>query len=186
MAIKTSVYIGMSLDGFIARGDGSLDWLNDANQLVPEGEDCGYQEFMQSVDVLVMGRNTYETVLTFGDWPYGDTRVIVLSSRSIEFPEDIPPCVEHSSQTPKALLERLTAEGAQHLYIDGGNTVQRFLADGLIDDLIITTIPILLGDGISLFGPVPDDIRLSHVATRTWEFGFVQTHYEVVRASLTA
>jgi len=88
--MKTSVYVGASLDGFIARCDGSMDWLNEAQSLVPEGEDCGYKAFMASVDTLIMGRKTFEQVLTFGPWHYGDTPVVVLSHNPVTIPSHLP------------------------------------------------------------------------------------------------
>ena len=107
MSIKVSVYIATSLDGFIARSDGGLDWLNEANATVPDGEDCGFQTFMDSVDALIMGRKTYEQVLSFGEWPYGRTPVVVLSRNSISFPSSVRDTVTHSSEPVRDLLKRL-------------------------------------------------------------------------------
>jgi dihydrofolate reductase len=177
MSIRASVFIATSLDGFISRSDGSIDWLNEANALVPSGEDCGYKAFFASIDVLVMGRNTFDLVRTFDAWPYGDKRVVVMSSRPVEIPASFPKTVSCSSEAPEALVERLEAEGARHLYIDGGITIQRFLAAGLVDELTITLIPVLLGEGRPLFGPVKKDIRLTHLDTRSYDFGFVQLRY---------
>ncbi|EMI56844.1 dihydrofolate reductase family protein [Rhodopirellula sallentina] len=179
MPAKCSVFIATSLDGFIARSDGSLDWLDQANAMVPEGEDCGYQAFMGSVDVLVMGRKTYEKVRTFGEWPYGDQRVVVLSRKDISFPEEMPACVSHSSESPETLHKRLSDEGAEKLYIDGGATICRFLNAGLIDEMIITVIPVVIGSGIPLFGLAVEDRWLTHRSTTTYEFGFVQSTYDV-------
>ena len=179
MSAKASVFIATSLDGFIARPDGSIDWLNDANAVVPSGEDCGYNEFMSSVDVLVMGRNTFELALTFDAWPYEDKRVVVLSSKPLTIPVRLPNTVSASSESPDILVGRLSAEGAQRLYVDGGITIQRFLAAGLIDDITITLIPVILGQGRPLFGQTENDIALVHVATKTFEFGFVQIKYRV-------
>jgi len=180
MSLISSVYIATSLDGYIAREDGSLDWLDSANERVPEGEDFGYALFMDSVDALVMGRNTYEKVLSFGAWPYGDKPVIVLSRHRLEIPPHLSKMVEHSSQTPEELYMRLSKKGFSRLYIDGGITIQRFLAVGLIKDLTITVIPIIIGRGKSLFGSLDKDIELKHIVTKSYEFGFVQSSYEVV------
>ena len=179
MTAKASVFIATSLDGFIARPNGDLDWLDQANTTVTEGEDCGYTAFMDTVDILIMGRNTYEKVLTFGPWPY-EKPVIVLSRNPIDIPPEIANAVTHSSETPEALHTRLTAEGARRLYIDGGITIQRFLNAGLITDLTITLIPVILGNGIPLFGSLQQDIPLTHTETLSYPFGFVQLKYEAL------
>ena len=178
MTAKTSVFIATSLDGFIARKDGDLDWLDQANTTVAEGEDCGYTAFMDTVDILIMGRNTYEKILTFGPWPY-EKPVIVLSRNPIDIPTEIANKVTHSSETPKTLHTQLSAEGARRLYIDGGITIQRFLNAGLITDLTITLIPIILGEGIPLFASLQQDIPLTHKETLSYPFGFVQLKYEI-------
>ena len=177
--MKASVYIATSLDGFIARRDGSIDWLNEAHALVPEGEDCGFRAFMDSVDTLIMGRKTYEQVLSFGQWAYGKTPVVVLSHGPVEIPSPLPDTISHSAESPKALLMRLSAMGIEHVYVDGGNTIQGFLADSLIDEITITRIPVAIGNGIPLFDPAGRDVKLTHLHTTTYDFGFVQTSYRV-------
>ena len=179
MSSKVSVYIATSLDGFIARTDGALDWLDEANAVVPDGEDCGFGAFMGSIDALVMGRKTYEKVLSFGEWPYGEKPVVVLSRSSISFPPSVPDTVTHSSQSPRDLLERLSDEGVGRVYVDGGITIRGFLSEGLVDEITVTVIPIVLGDGIPLFGSTEKDIRLTHIRTTAFDFGFVQTTYSV-------
>ena len=180
--MKVSVYVGTSVDGFIAREDGGIDWLNEANACVPEGEDCGFQAFMDGVDVLVMGRKTFEQVLSFGQWPYGEIPVVVLSHKAICFPPHVPATVSHSSEPLPDLLSRLQSEGAERLYVDGGTTIHGFLAENLVDEITVTVVPIALGSGIPLFGLLRDSLKLSHVRTRAYEFGFVQTTYAVERA----
>ena len=179
MNLRASVFIAASLDGFIAGENGELDWLDAANALVPEGEDCGFQAFFETVDVLIMGRNTFEKVLQFDTWGYGKTRVIVLSRNAIEIPEKLAQTVTHSSETPKELWNRLSEEGAGRLYIDGGITIQRFLAEGLIDDITITLIPVILGKGIPLFGETKKNIHLTPITVKKYDFGFVQLTYQV-------
>lgn len=179
MPLISSVFIATSLDGFIAREDDSLDWLDAANALVPAGEDFGYDAFMNSVDVLVMGRHTFEKVLSFGNWPYGDKPVIVLSSRSLNIPEQLQKSVTHSAESPEELYQRLSKDGLQRLYIDGGITIQRFLAAGLIHDLTITVIPVILGQGKPLFGELANDIKLKLLTSKAWDFGFIQSTYQV-------
>jgi len=177
--MKISVYIATSLDGFIARTDGSLDWLDEANETASNDEDCGFQSFIETVDVLVMGRKTYEKVLSFGVWPYGSTRVIVLSSRPIEFPPEIPSTVANSSESPRVLYDRLSSEGVRHVYLDGGATIRGFLAEGLVDEITITLIPVLIGEGRPLFGPVKNDIALELIESRSFDFGFIQSKYSI-------
>ena len=179
--MKTSVYIATSVDGFIARRDGSLDWLDEANDLVPEGEDCGFQAFMDSVDALVMGRKTFEQVVSFGQWPYGKTPVVVLSRQPVEIPSHLSDTVSGSSESPRALLDSLSAVGAKHVYVDGGTMVQGFLAESLIDEITITRIPVAIGDGLPLFDPEGEDVKLTHLHTNAYDFGFVQTTYQVIR-----
>ena len=174
-----SVYIATSLDGFIAREDGDIDWLNAANEEVPEGEDSGFFAFFDSVDCLIMGRNTYEKVLSFGQWPYGKKPVIVLSRNEVKIPDSLPKSVSWSSESPEDLSNRLMREGVKRAYVDGGKTIQRFLAEALIKDVTITVIPVLIGSGIPLFGKIEKDIQLKHVSTTAFDFGFVQSTYEI-------
>jgi dihydrofolate reductase len=171
--MTASVFIGISIDGFIARRNGDLDWL-------PEDDDPhGYDEFMASVDALVIGRNTFEKVMSFEAWPYGEKRVVVLSSRPVDLSVVRNGVVEQMSGSPAEIVSQLAATGAHHLYIDGGITIQGFLRAGLIHRLIITRVPVLIGDGIPLFGSLPRDIRLRHVATRQYANGLVQSEYDV-------
>ena len=178
MSIKASVFIATSLDGFIARANGDLDWLTGAES-APSEQDYGYQEFMDTVDTIVLGRNTFELVLTFDTWPYSGKKVVVLNSRLDAIPPHLADSVEWLSLPPQRLVERLAAQGSTHLYVDGGKTIQGFLNAGLINELIITRIPILIGTGIPLFGPLNHDIKLAHVATRQFENGFVQSRYRI-------
>jgi dihydrofolate reductase len=178
--MKTSVYIATSLDGFIARPDGALDWLLGAPG--NSGDDYGYKDFIATVDVIIMGRATYEKVLTFGAWPYEGKHVVVLSSRALAIAPERKADVEVLSGEPADVLKRLSERGFTHAYVDGGQTVQRFLSAGLIEKLIVTRIPVLIGRGIPLFGPVPGDIPLRHSRTHAFPNGFVQTAYEAVGA----
>lgn len=177
MPIKTCVFIATSLDGFISRLDGSIDWLNEANALVPEGEDLGYQAFMEKIDALVLGRNTFEQALTFGQWTYGEKKVIVLSRKGAKIPQALNQTVSVSAEEPAMLLKRLSSSCIHQVYVDGGQTIQSFLRDGLIDEITITVIPFLLGSGKPLFGSLPSDVALTHVFTKSYPFGFVQSKY---------
>ena len=170
-----SVFVGTSLDGFIARPDGALDFLDAGGD-----EPHGYEEFMATVDAMIIGRKTFETVLGFDNWPYAGKRVIVLSSRPVDFtPIARRGTAEWMSGEPSAIVERLRADGVVHAYVDGGLTIQRFLAAGAIQRLIVTRLPVLIGSGIPLFGPLGRDIELRHVTTRTFASGLVQSEYEV-------
>jgi dihydrofolate reductase len=173
--MKLSVFCGVSVDGFLARPNHALDFLDAGGQ-----EPHGFEEFFASVDVVVIGRRTFEVVLGFGGWFYGKKQVVVLSSRPLDFSSLKEGTVRQSSGEPKEIAKELEALGFQHAYIDGGITIQRFLGAGVIDRLVITRVPILIGSGIPLFGPVPGDIRLNHVATRSYAGGLVQSEYEVV------
>jgi dihydrofolate reductase len=172
--MKLSVFCGVSVDGFLARTDHALDFL-DAGGSEPHG----FEEFYESVDVVVIGRKTYEVVQGFGKWFYGKKQVVVLSSEALDFSVVGDGVVEQMSGEPVEIVARLKARGFKHAYIDGGLTIQRFLTAGLIDRLIITRVPILIGSGIPLFGPVPHDILLRHVATRSYQGGLVQSEYEI-------
>ena len=172
--MRISVFVGTSVDGFIARSNGDLDFLPPGG-----GEPHGYEQFIATVDTIVIGRKTFETVLVFPAWPYGRRRVVVLSSRSLDLSAVRDGVVEQMAGTPAEIVARLAATGAQHLYVDGGITIQRFLRAGLIDRLVVTRVPVLIGDGIPLFGSLPHDVRLRHLATRSYPSGLVQTEYEV-------
>ena len=178
--MKITAYIATSVDGFIARENGDLDWLPSGDE-VGAGEDYGYQAFLDSVDALVMGRSTYEKVLTFGAWPYGDKPVVVLGHRPVTIAPDIAQTVSSLSASPREVVQQLGGQGFDHLYLDGGKTIQGFLTEGLVDELTITTVPILLGRGIPLFGPLPHDVSLRLLETCPFENGFVQLRYEVLR-----
>jgi dihydrofolate reductase len=190
MPLKISVYIATSLDGFIARdpsmalrqaqGDGpggDLDWLPAPN----EGEDYGYAAFWASVDALVMGRGTFEKVLSFPEWPYGDKPVYLLSHRPLKLLPGMADRVRVLAGSPREVMQRLVESGAKHVYLDGGKTIQGFLREGLVDELTLTRVPVLLGSGIPLFGSLENDIHLHHLETKAYPNGLVQSKYEVER-----
>jgi dihydrofolate reductase len=173
--MKASVFVGASLDGFIARPNGEFDFLSPSGD-IPHG----YDEFIATVDALVMGRNTFGVVNEMAEWPYGNKPVIVLTTRPLPSAPRLG-TIEPMEGTPHQVAERLAARGFQHIYVDGGITVQRFLNAGLIDRLIVTRVPVLIGAGIPLFGPTHHDIALKHIATRTYATGLVQSEYELAR-----
>jgi dihydrofolate reductase len=171
------VFVAVSLDGYIARMDGAVDWL-DRYGGSPE-IDYGYEAFIAAIDAIVMGRRTYESVLRLspGKWPY-DKPVFVLSTSR-------PPKRDYRKQLrivsfpPRELIDVLSSEGYSELYIDGGKTIQRFLAEGLIDDIVITRVPLMLGSGIPLFAPGGEEVELVHVNTETYPNGVVQSRYNI-------
>ena len=174
--MKASVFIATSLDGYIARQDGGLDWLP------VDAEPHGYDEFIATVDAIVIGRKTFETVLSFNAWPYGKKPVVVLSTTMSELKVPDGAVCDLMAGKPRDIVTQLAQRGMRHLYIDGGITIQRFLREGLIQRLIITHIPMLLGSGIPLFGALSSDIRLEHVGTRSYPSGMVQSEYSILQA----
>jgi dihydrofolate reductase len=172
---RCSVFIATSLDGYIARRDGTFDFLSLVER--PD-EDYGFAEFFASIDALVIGRNTYETALAFPEWPYAGKRCIVLTHR--ETPS------AHGEQffagAPAALVDQLGLSGAQRLYVDGGAVIREFLAQDLIDDLTLSIVPVLLGQGVALFGPEVPEQTLHLEGTQAYESGLVQLCYAKRRA----
>ncbi|WP_018127147.1 dihydrofolate reductase family protein [Balneola vulgaris] len=182
--MKCSVYIAVSVDGYIARKDGSLDWLPGADpneQSNTPAEDYGYHAFIQSVDALVMGRNTFEMIQSFGSWPY-PMDVFVLTNRPLDKLPDGVTNIYAVQGSPSDVVEQIQQKGHQHLYIDGGDTIQQFLKANLISELILTKVPVLIGQGISLFGDsdLGKDIPLKHLSSQSYENGFVQSHYQII------
>ncbi len=173
--MKCKVFIATSVDGFIAKKDGNIEWLNEVPN--PEGIDYGYSDFMKNIDAVVMGRNTYEKVLSFNQWPY-DKPVFVLSqtlkSNEIKFPSK----VEVLDKDVKDVVWELSSRGYKTLYIDGGITIQSFLKEDLIDEMIITKIPILLGEGIPLFGHTGKEGAFELVESKSFVSGIVQNRYK--------
>jgi dihydrofolate reductase len=173
------VFIAQSLDGFIARPDGGLDWLLSRGD---PAEDHGYEAFIAGVDGIVMGRGTFETVLSFDPWPYV-LPVFVLSAslRADAVPRRLEGRVRILDLTPAAAMAQLAGEGFARVYVDGGRVVQSFLAAGLVADMVVTTVPVLIGDGRPLFGPLPGDVALVHEATTAFPSGLVQSRYRVAQ-----
>ena len=172
---STAAFIGISLDGFIAREDDDLSWLFTHGTT----EGSGYEALMADIDTLVMGRGTFDVVTTFDQWPYKGKRVVVLSTSSPEIPEHLLPYVEVMSLDPVALLKHLGESGTKRVYVDGGLTIQGFLRAGVLDEIILTRVPVLIGTGKPLFGDIGRDVVLQHVETRTLTGGSVQSHYRI-------
>lgn len=171
--MKTTAYIGTSLDGFIARKDGAIDWLvqfenHEINQ--------SYTEFISEIDAMVIGRGTFEKVLTFPFWPY-EQQVFVLSNHTYQIPDSLKEKVILLSMEPKVLLGYLSEKEYSNICIDGGNVIQSFLKENLIDELIITKVPILIGSGIPLFGQLDTDLLFKHIHTNVYSNGLVKSQY---------
>lgn len=169
------VYLATSLDGFVARSDGSLDWLPQPGEM-PEGEDFGFGAFLAGVDLLAVGRRTFETVRGFGEWPYGNLRTEVLTSRPLDIPAGLGQ-VSRAGGEPEELLARWAQEGVGAVYLDGGETVRRFLAKGLVDELTLTRVPVLLGTGRSLFPSEAPQVRWEHQETDVLLGTMVRSRY---------
>jgi dihydrofolate reductase len=172
--MKASVYIGTSLDGFIARADGDFGWLS---QFANDEAIQAYHEFMAGIDVIVIGRGTFEKVLDFPSWPY-DKKVFVLSNTLKQLPDSVTGKAMLLSMKPTKLLSYLSAKGFSNIYVDGGKVIQAFLKENLIDEMAIAKAPILIGTGISLFGYLGADLPFRHLRTVVQSNGLVRSYYE--------
>ena len=172
--MKTTVYVGTSLDGFIARKDGDIDWLvKYQNKEVHDS----YNEFISRIDAMVIGKGTYEKVLSFPEWPY-EKKVFVLSTSLKQIPGTLNDKATLVAMDPAALLNYLSDKGFSNIYIDGGKVIQSFLREDLVDELIITKVPELIGTGIPLFGYLDNDLRFEHIKTNIYSDGLVKSQYK--------
>ncbi|MEH6779834.1 dihydrofolate reductase family protein [Maribacter arcticus] len=176
MSIKNSVFIATSLDGYIADKNGGIDWLHSIPN--PDNDDMGYVEFNKEIDALVMGRTTFETVLGFDvDWPYNKP-VFVLSNTLKEIPEALKNKAFLVKGKLAEILVEIHEKGFNRLYVDGGTTIRNFLKEDLIDEMVITTIPVLLGGGSSLFAELPNELKFELIGTKTYLNQITQNHYK--------
>ncbi|MEJ2046088.1 MAG: dihydrofolate reductase family protein [Reinekea sp.] len=174
--MKASAFVTTTLDGYLARPDHRLDWLEEANS--DSKEDYGYDAFINQITTVVMGRKTFEKIMTLPEWPYKNQRLILLSSIIKQVPDELEDQIQLFNGDVVELTNLLDAEGEEHLYVDGSQAIQAFINAGLMTDLTITTLPILIGEGVPLFGgPLNKDIRLKHQFTKAYKNGFVQTSY---------
>lgn len=178
--MKCSVYIATSADGYIATLNGEVDWLHNAGNLEVEmgSEDMGFKDFMDSVDCMIMGRKCMEMIssmnLTPDQWFYGDMRIVVLSNTVQEPPENLRGKVEMYSGDINKLISRLEKDGLMHSYIDGGRTITTFLNLGLVNEMTITKAPVLLGEGIPLFGKIKHRLKLENTEVKTFPNDFLK------------
>jgi dihydrofolate reductase len=168
------VYIATSLDGFIADSEGGIDWLNSISN--PDDSDFGWSEFISGIDAILMGRNTFEKVLSFDYWPY-KVPVFVLSNSLSRLPDTMTGKVELMSGNITEVTDQLNQQGFSNIYVDGGKLIQSFLAVDMIDEMIITTIPIVLGKGIPLFGSQDQSLTFLHKKTDLYHGSLVKSHY---------
>lgn len=181
MKNENKVFIARSLDGYIADRDGGLDWLNTVPN--PDHLDLGYENFLEGVDAIILGRTTFEVVCSFDmEWPY-KIPVFVLSRTLSSVPDTLKDKAEVVNGPLPDILKQLHKKGFFRLYIDGGATIQSFLKEDLIDELIITIIPIMLGGGIPLFGELPSELEFEHVESVLYLDALVQDTYRRKRIS---
>lgn len=173
--MSSYIYIAQSLDGFIAKEDGGIQWLLDIPN--PGGSDWGFSEFMNMIDAVIMGRNMFEKVLSLDTWMYTKP-VFVLSHKLKEIPRELHNKAEIIRGYPKTVLCKLEERGLNNFYIDGGLTIQSFLKEDLIDELIISTIPVVLGGGIPLFGTIGRELKFNYVKTEVHNNLFTTTYYK--------
>ncbi len=172
--MQCSVFIATTLDGFIARPDGAIDWLSLVQR---EGEDYGYHAFHDTIDTVVVGRSTYELALGFESWPYTGKRCVVLTSS----PREPRHGEEFYSGSVRDLHARLASVGAERVYVDGGAVIQQFIHERLLTDLTISVVPVLLGEGIRLFDATGGDVPLELVTAEHFPSGLVQLHYRATK-----
>lgn len=183
--MKYSVYIATSVDGYIATPDGGVDWLHAAGNLDADmsSEDMGFQSFINSVDCMIMGRKCMEMIssmnLTSEQWVYGELRIVVLSNTVKEAPENLRGKVEMYAGEIQQLAQELEAGGFKHAYVDGGSTITSFINHKLIDEIVITKAPVLLGEGIPLFGKINQSVKLENARAQAFANEFIQVKYSV-------
>ncbi|MGL5250482.1 MAG: dihydrofolate reductase family protein [Enterovibrio sp.] len=179
MSNKCSVFVAASVDGFIAKSDGGLDWLDRPEYGCEQLNGLSFEEFIADIDALVMGRKTFEKVCSFDSWPYSGVPVVVLSNSNVTVPEYLADLVTIDAGEPSAIVQRLAEKGMTRLYIDGGVTITRFLQQKLVTELTITRIPVLLGSGLPLFAGNFPEQNLVLLEAFVSENGFVQERYKV-------
>jgi dihydrofolate reductase len=174
--MKGSVYIGTSLDGFIARENGDIDWLV---QFADEKAVEAYEEFINRIDAIVIGRGTFEKIMTFPSWPYKQA-AFLLSSSIKKVPDSIKDKITLLSMKPGEVMTYLSDNGFSRIYIDGGKVIQEFLKEDFIDEMIISKAPIVIGRGIPLFGQLDVDLQFTHIRTEVHPNGLVRSYYEKI------
>lgn len=180
LGMKTIGYIATSLDGYIARKDGSLDWLEQDCWADPDGSDYGWKAHLASVDAMIMGKNTFLKILDIGQWVYGDLPVFVASKslRGEDVPEHLRTKVSIISGTASELAKKIREKNKSKIYVDGGKLLQSFIRACILNELVVTKMPVLIGSGISLFGEIDKDMKVKNLKTESFKSGVTQNHYE--------
>lgn len=179
--MKAIANIATSVDGYISRPDGRIDWLQASGSGAAQHYD--FASLLRGIDALVIGRRTYDQALSFGRWPYGDKRVVVLSHGYVHVPGALARTVEFSPQSPGAVLQRLAWDGMARVAVNGGATIRSFLRDHLLAELTITRVPILLGAGVPLFEGLDAEVQLELLSVEALDDGLVQTRYRIARVA---
>lgn len=170
---KISIYIATSIDGYIARKDNSLDWLDRVGGF---DEDYGFEKLLGSIDALIIGRKTYEVATTVPE-PYPGKRVVVLSKSLGSVRSDM----ELYQGDLGELVRKLHKEGIKHIWVDGGSTISQFLSSKLVDEMTLSIIPVILGSGIPLFQVITKEIPFRLISSQGYRSGLVQLHYEIIQ-----
>lgn len=177
---KISVFVATSVDGFIASEDGDVSWLESFDSM-EDGEDGGYAAFFSEIDLMVMGRATFEKVMSFDTWLYGEKPIWVVSRTLSSLPEGFHGNVKIINASPGEILKSAKTQGFEYIYLDGGKLIQSFLEESLVDELTITRVPILLGKGIPLFGLLEKELRLELIKVTSWKNGFISEKYRCLQ-----
>lgn len=184
--MECSVYIATSIDGYIATTDGGVNWLHTSGNSeadMGDNPDMGFSRFINSIDCMIMGRKCMEVIssmdLSPEQWPYDDTHIVVLSNTVKEPPENLRGKVEMYSGDIQTLIKKLESNGFKHAYIDGGSTITSFINLKLIDRMTITKAPVLLGEGIPLFGKINQNVKLKNAEATAFPNEFIQIKYDV-------
>lgn len=175
MSNEIKLFIAQTLDGYIARADGALDWLDELAS--PQGEDYGYANFLTTISTIIMGRNTYQQILSFGvDWPYAEQKTIIFTTNKTM--EVSTPNTEISDELNTQYVQKIKDSAQGNIWIvGGGKLIQSFLAIDAIDEMIISQVPRILGQGIRLFPEGTKETPLQLVTTTNYDKGVINLKY---------
>lgn len=175
--MKLSGFLALTPDGYIAGKDGSIDYLD---RFQDGTEDAGYGQYFLSIDAILMGRETFETVCKFPEWPYSPKPVYVLSTREVHIPERLSERAFKIKGKPEEVIQKLIDYGYEHIYVDGGKTISSFIRSKLLNEITISFLPLLLGDGIPLFSDLGGEIQMELLSSKQFQSGIVQNIYKFI------